>query len=86
MSLKTRISHLENGRSGIQPPEGYPHDWPWEAPWFVVLNADDLPRCEAKRQHWKKEIERDKARGRTIWGFNFLHPEPDSTNIDKVQA
>ena len=71
MSLRARLSHLENGRR-------YQFGQ-WEAPMFAVWLDDDdgQARADAEREHWKEEIKRDKARGRTTWGFNFR--DPDST-------
>ena len=77
MSVKARIKRLEKERPKFQPPEGYPDDWPWEAPMFVVWKEEDVPRVEAEREYWREEIERDKARGRTCFGFSFLHPDPE---------
>ena len=77
MSLKTRINHLENGRR-YQFGE-------WEAPMFVVRDDDDKPRCDAEMERWREEVERDKARGRTSFGFDFRHGVPGSTDDDEVQ-
>ena len=85
MTIKARITRLENGRSGIQPPEGYPDDWPWEAPWFVVRGDDDQARADAEMERWREEIDRDRARGRTTFGFDFRHGVPGSTDDDEVQ-
>lgn len=68
MSLKARIRHVENkhrDRLG------------WEAPMFFIYEEADRARVRAERERWREEIERDKARGRTIFGVDFLGGDPN---------
>jgi hypothetical protein len=63
MSIKNRLRRLEAQRGDE-----------WEAPMFVIMGEEDAPRVEALRQRYAAEIERDKARGRQLFGIDFrLH-------------
>ena len=69
MSLKTRMRRLEK--------EHRKQYGEWEAPVFVVWKEEDEARVDAEMELWREEIERDKARGRTVFGFSFLLPDSE---------
>jgi hypothetical protein len=68
MSLKARLRRVENQHDDRQG---------WEAPMFFVYEEADRARVRAERERWREEIERDRARGRTLFGVNFLGDDPD---------